>query len=434
MFTPFLALARKDLKLFFTGRRALFVSIAAPIAIASFFGYIFGGSGGSTEISRIPVLAVDQDGSAISREIISHLTADKNLEVKPSGLEPAREAVRKGKATVACVIPKDFGANAGQAFFNPTAAKPEIGMLYDPSHGAEMSMVQGILTGHVMEAVSKEMFNGQTGRDMVDDALGRLDQFDIPAAQRKNLRELLHGVQSLNAAARDSAKETPAAPREGLTIPFQVHSEAVTSSVGVQYNGYAHSFGGIGIQFILFVGIDIGVALLLQRQRGVWKRLRAAPLSRGVLLGSRATSAAITSMFILMVLFSFARVVFNVRVQGSMAGFLGVCAAFSLMTASWGLLIAALGKTPEATRGLAILTTLFMVMLGGAWVPTFIFPAWLQKLTVVIPARWAMDGLDATTWRGLGFSAAALPIALLTGCALLFGALAVVRFRWEADG
>jgi ABC-2 type transport system permease protein len=204
--------------------------------------------------------------------------------------------------------------------------------------------------------------------------------------------------------------------------------------VGVQYNGYAHSFGGIGIQFILFVGIDVGIALLLQRQGGVWKRLRAAPLSRGVVLGSRATSAAIASMFIMMVLFGFARVVFNVRVQGSMAGFLGVCAAFSLMTASWGLLIAALGKTPEATRGLAILTTLLMVMLGGAWVPTFIFPAWLQKLTVVIPARWAMDGLDATTWRGLGFSAAALPIALLTGCALLFGALAVMRFKWEADG
>jgi ABC-2 type transport system permease protein len=104
------------------------------------------------------------------------------------------------------------------------------------------------------------------------------------------------------------------------------------------------------------------------------------------------------------------------------------------MTASWGLLIAALGKTPEATRGLSILTTLFLVMLGGAWVPTFIFPGWLQELTVVIPTRWAMDGLDATTWRGLGFSAAALPIALLTACALAFGALAVMRFRWEADG
>ena len=28
-----------------------------------------------------------------------------------------------------------------------------------------------------------------------------------------------------------------------------------------------------------------------------------------------------------------------------------------------------------------------MVMLGGAWVPSFVFPAWLQRITVVIPAR-----------------------------------------------
>jgi ABC-2 type transport system permease protein len=275
------------------------------------------------------------------------------------------------------------------------------------------------------------MFNGRTGREMIGDTLGRLDQFGLPPDQKKNLRQLLEGVQKLNAAGQGSAAQPP---REGLTVPFQMRSEAVTSGTSVPYNGYAHAFGGMGIQFILFVGIDVGIALLLQRQTGVWKRLRAAPLSRAVLLGSRATSAAFTSMFVLMVIFTFARIVFGVRIQGSMAGFLGVCAAFSLMTAAWGLLIAALGKTPEATRGIAILTTLLMVMLGGAWVPTFIFPAWLQKLTVVIPTRWAMDGLDATTWRGLGFSAAILPIALLTGAAMAFGALAVMRFRWEADG
>lgn len=434
MLIPFLALTRKDLKLFFSDRRALLMSVAAPIAIASFFGYIFGGGGGSMETSRIPVMAVDQDGSAISREIASGLTADKYLEVKPSSLEQAREAVRKGKATVAFVIPKDFGGDAGRAFFNGAARKPEIGVLYDPSHGAEMSMVQGILTGHIMEAVSKEMFGGQTGRDMVRDTLAQLDQFGMPAEQKKSLRELLQGMEGLN-AARDAGKgSAQEAPHVGLTLPFQMRSEAVTSGTGVRYNGYAHSFGGMGIQFILFVGIEVGVGLLMERQTGVWRRLRAAPLAKGVLLGSRATSAAITSMFVLMVLFSFARVVFGVRIQGSIAGFLGVCAAFSLMTAAWGLLIAALGKTPDATRGLSIVTTLLMVMLGGAWVPTFVFPAWLQKLTVVIPTRWAMDGLDATTWRGLGFSAAALPIALLSGCALVFGALAVMRFRWEVDG
>jgi ABC-2 type transport system permease protein len=187
----------------------------------------------------------------------------------------------------------------------------------------------------------------------------------------------------------------------------------------------------MGIQFILFVGIDVGIGLLMLRQRGLWQRLRAAPLSRGMLLGSRTISAAMTSFAVLMVLFGFARLVFGVRIEGSMAGFLAICAAFSLMTASFGLLIAALGKTPEATRGLAIFATLLMVMLGGAWIPTFIFPQWLQNVTLIMPTRWAMDGFDAMTWRGLGFAGAIGPIAVLSFCALLFGGLAVARFRWE---
>ncbi len=156
-------------------------------------------------------------------------------------------------------------------------------------------------------------------------------------------------------------------------------------------------------------------------------------MSRSLLLGSRATSAALIAGFILLVLFGFARVVFGVRIEGSFVGFLGVCAAFSLMTAAFGLMIAALGKTLEATRAYSIMATLIMVMLGGAWVPTFVFPQWLQKSTVIVPTRWAMDGLDAMTWRGLGLSAAAGPITVMLLFTLLFGALAVKRFRWETE-
>jgi hypothetical protein len=35
------------------------------------------------------------------------------------------------------------------------------------------------------------------------------------------------------------------------------------------------------------------------------------------------------------------------------------------------------------------------------------------------------------TWRGLGPGAAILPTAVLLGFAVLFGTLAVARFRWE---
>jgi ABC-2 type transport system permease protein len=77
------------------------------------------------------------------------------------------------------------------------------------------------------------------------------------------------------------------------------------------------------------------------------------------------------------------------------------------------------------------LGVLMMVMLGGAWVPTFIFPAWLQTVTMIVPVRWAVDGLDAMTWRGIGLSGALMPMLVLAGFAALFGTIAATRFRWE---
>jgi ABC-2 type transport system permease protein len=430
---PFLALVRKDLKLFFNDRRAVAVGILVPIVLAAFFGYLFGGQGGNAETSKVAVLMIDQDASDISRGLITSLADNKSLDVKPSTLDVARETVRKGKAAAAIIVPKDFGRDAGRALFTGTN-KPELAVLYDPSRSIELGMLKGMLTGAVMQTVSKEMFNGNSGREVVNESLAQVENNpQIPPGQRKALHDLLGSVNELNAQRDREAAVGQTTVSGGLTMPYQTHEEAITSGNNVAYNGYAHSFGGMGIQFILFMGLDVGIALLMLRQTGLWQRLRAAPLSRTMLLGSRTVSASLMAGFILLVLFSFARVVFGVRILGSFAGFVGVCAAFSLMTAAFGLMIAALGETVEATRGYSIMATLFMVMLGGAWVPTFVFPAWLQKLTVIVPTRWAMDGLDGMTWRGLGFSSAVAPIGVLLLFTLLFGAIAVMRFRWGTD-
>lgn len=431
MMISFRALVRKDLQLFFVDRRALLMSFAIPIAIGSFFGYVLGGGSNQANQSKIPVLAVDQDGSTISREIVSRLSSEKALDVKPSAAAEARAAVRKGSATVAFVIPPHFGQDAGRAFFGPQQ-KPEIAVLFDPSHAAERAMVTGILTGDVMQAVSKEMFTGRTGREMTQESLARLQQSnDLPSEDKQALLDLLRSVDRWN---QRSAQRADDGVSPGLSVPFATHEEAVTAGANVKYNGYAHAFAGMVVQFVLFLGIDVGIGLLQQRQRGLWKRFRAAPLSRGVLLGSRAASAALLAFTVVLVNFLFARLVFGVRVEGSMAGFLGVSAAFALMTAGFGMLVATLGETPEATRGLSIFATLIVVMLSGAWIPMFLFPQWLQKATLIVPTRWAMDGLEAMTWRGLGLEAAIAPMAVLLLFAAAFGALAVARFRWEAEG
>lgn len=58
----------------------------------------------------------------------------------------------------------------------------------------------------------------------------------------------------------------------------------------------------------------------------------------------------------------------------------------------------------------------------------------MQGITRLVPARWAMDGLDAMTWRGLGFEEAVPAILVLLGSAVVFGAIAVWQFRWDAEG
>ena len=427
MLTPVIAMVRKDLLLFFSDRRSVIVRFVVPIAIASFFGSIFSGASRNGERARVAVMVVDRDESAISRGIASGAQADTNLAVTLTNADVARDSVRRGKTSVGVIIPKGFGEASGAAFFS-NGEKPELEMLYDPSRAMELAMVRGILTQHVMESVSREMFGGAQGRAYLEKAIPQIEASGMSQEQKQLLLQVLRSVSRFY----DQPARSQASGRVGgLTVPYTVREEPVTAGADVAYNGYAHSFAGMGIQFLLFAMANLGVEMLLERQRGLWKRLRSAPVSRLTLLLGKGVSGAIISLLVFGVSFGFAMAVFGVRIEGGLAGFVGIAIACSLMASAFGLLVAALGNTPATARGVTSLGVLVMVMLGGAWVPAFVFPAWLQQLTLVVPVRWAVDGFDAMTWRGIGSQGAVVPIVVLIGFAALFAGVAAVRFRWE---
>jgi ABC-2 type transport system permease protein len=430
----FIALVQKDLRLYFSDRRAVMLTLAVPIAIASFFGSLFGGRSGKSEPHRVALQVVDLDQSRLSREIVANLAGDENLSVTTNTEASARDLVRLGKAPLAVVFPKDFGEQSGGALFGP-GRKPELVIIRDPSRAAEAGMIKGILTQHIMRTVSRAVFSGTAGGSSLHNSLVLLKNAPGEAsADRRALEDMLSSMENyMNRRSTNPSAFDPSAGG-GMSMPFSSQEEVAVPEQKGKYNGYAHSFAGMGVQFILMAAIELGVGILLERQRGLWKRLRSAPLSRTLLLSSKATSSAIISTITLSCCFLFARLVFGVKVEGSLAGFVLCIMSFSLFAASVGLLIASFGKTPAASRGLAIPIILIMVMLGGAWIPAFIFPEWLQKVTLGIPTRWAVDALDAMTWRGLGFNSAIVPVLVLLGFAVACGGLALIRFRWEAEG
>ncbi|MEP6884581.1 MAG: ABC transporter permease [Gammaproteobacteria bacterium] len=377
------ALIRNDLRIYMTDRRAMIIGVLVPILIAAFFGYVFGGNG-NAEAGKIPLAIVDEDQSEVSRAIAAGLAEAPLVSVQALDRSQAEQRVRTGKVQVAAVIPKNFGAAATLAFLSGEM-KPQVEFLLDPSQSMSGLVVEGLFTQLSMREISKIALNGNP----------------VPGLQH------------------------------GLSIPYIVATTKVTTAQNIPYNGYAHSFAGMTTQFILLAGIDAGILLLMARERGIWQRLRSAPLSKTQFLLARTIATTLISLFQFTLIYIAAIAIFGVHIGGSALGFAALAVALCLLNATFGLMLASIGGSAAATRGIAVLATLVLVMVGGAWVPSFVFPKWLQQASLILPTRWAVDGLDAMTWRGLGLHAALVPVAVLCATATLCLVIAVWRFRWE---
>lgn len=376
-----LALLWKDLRLFVGDRKAMLITFLVPIGIASFFASIFGNASGPSKSTKIPVLVVDHDGSPLVAKIVDGLRKESPADPKIVGEGEADKAVKDGTSGVAIVFPKGFGEAAPKAMLG--GAAPTVDLRYDPSKSLEMQVVQGAVTQATVRATAQAAFG------------------DSPTAGRPPF--------TLNATAQTAAKKG--------------------DDNNDDYSQKAHSFAGMAMQGVLFYAINAAMTMLGDRRRGIWRRLRAAPVSLTELLLGKALSIALIGGLVLVGVLAFGAAVFGMRVQGSLLGLGVVVAAAAFMVAGFGLLVASLGRTEEQSRGLSILAVLAMVMLGGAWFPSFLFPKWVQSVSYLVPVRWALDGMDAMLWRGRGLDAALTPAAGLLAFALVFGAVAAFRFR-----
>jgi ABC-2 type transport system permease protein len=287
---------------------------------------------------------------------------------------------------MAVVIPKDFGAQAAAAMMTHTGA-PEYRFLIDPTKPMQAGMLQGAMMQTTMEVLPEVAFGA-------------------------------------------------AATSEQNKMPFTVKSEYQTADKTPQTSRAAHAFSGMAIQGLLFWAIESAMSIMVERRLGIWRRLRASPVSPWMFILGKAISSAIRALAILTVVFGVGTLVFHFQIRPDWkcyVGFAGIALAVSLMTATFGLLVASLGKNAQQSRGLSTLAVLGMCMLGGAWFPMDFMPQFMQTVSKVIPVAWAINGFDDMIWRGGGLQEAALAVAVLLGCSALFVYIALRRISFEPE-
>jgi ABC-2 type transport system permease protein len=372
-----LTLALKDWRLFWADRRAALLCFAVPVALASAFGLIFARPAERPAAPRLPVLLVVEDDGPLTRRLADDLLASERFdatEVATRGEAERRLAERR--PGIAIVLPA--GVESLSQWEPGSADRPAVVILHHPSSVGERQWAEGALTEVVMRRLTREKF-------------GRFLQGEAEAA---------------------------------VAPPFRVEDTVVT---GPQFNTYSHSFSGMTLQYLLFWGMESGLLLLRERQRGVWTRLRSAPVPLGAVVLGKSFSTAAIALLMVLVTFGFGRVAFGVTVTGSFLGFVLLALAASGLAAAVGLLVAAVGGTEARARGVSILVILGVSMVGGLWLPAFLLPGWVRDVALSLPTTWAMRGLDGVTWQGKGLWASLPSVLAVAGFAAAFLAVAVVR-------
>ncbi|MDH5506254.1 MAG: ABC transporter permease, partial [Anaerolineae bacterium] len=133
----------------------------------------------------------------------------------------------------------------------------------------------------------------------------------------------------------------------------------------------------------------------------------------------------VASMFLVGVL------VFDMNLGHAPMALVAVTLATAAAATGLGLLVAALGKTPEQIGGISTMLALTLAAIGGMMVPTFVMPEFMQQLSKISPHNWALAGYQDVIVRGLGMNAVMLEVGVLAGFAAVFFGFAVWRFRFE---
>jgi len=395
--SPMVALALKDMRILMRNKGRIFFTFIWPVIVTVLFGLAFGGSGDSQ--SKVKIAIVDEDNTDGSRGFAKSL--EESFELTAMNRADAENAVRRGERTGYIVLTPGFGT-ASERMFYGQPKQVELGV--DPARRAEAGMIEGLLMKHAAEDMQHLFNDPNASTKMVDKALG--DMKDAPPDQVASVQRFLGELKAFV-----NTPQQQASPQQGQWQPLKVVSKDVRRERRGPDNAFDITFPQGVIWGLIGCMMTFGISLVTERTHGTFVRLRMAPLTRAQILGGKALACFLSILLVELMLFAIAWN-FGVRPTSmAMLALAGVSAAICFV--GFMMLVAGLGKTEETAAGAAWAFLMPLAMIGGAMVPTFVMPAWMQSLGVVSPIRWAMLAIEGGVWRNFSIGEMVMPCAIL---------------------
>lgn len=377
--TTALAIAALEIRRFLRERITLFTTILMPSALMLIIGTAFGGG-----TSALPVGLIDDDGTPASADFAAELE-DSALSVTAyTDPDDIARDIRLGFLAAGVHVPAGFADGlAGDG--------AEVVMTLD------QTSTDGAAVATAINAAAASLGQVPTATRVGVTAL-ELDD----AGTRAVVVEVAEGVVGTLPAIEVSASTVGPEPVTGSAFASAMYTQLTL--------------------FIFLNGMLAGIPLVESRRLGVARRMLSTPTGVGPHLLGVGLGRWGLGLIQAGILLGLGIGVFDVGV-GHWPTALTLVLLWCALGAAVGMLLGAVGRTPDQVVAWSVPLGIGMGMLGGAMWPLEVVPPFMRVIGHLTPHAWAIDAWDAVVNDGARFGGVALELGIL---AMVTGVLGVV--------
>jgi ABC-2 type transport system permease protein len=402
-------IALKDLKLFATDRGALFFFILFPFLFIALFSFM---NMGASEDPRLELYLVTQEAEGnLSYQIIGAIETKDEAQLEPGepkmvwlqDYDEAYQMVEDEEIAGFLAFPADFteGIMTGSGTQLDIVANADATSDRAALYGLAQTISSQIGSVYIVANASIEL--------MIEG--GIIAPGDTAEIERV-IQQILSGQETT-----------------GKSV-IKLETEKIGEVEEENASNWAIS--GYLVMFVFFAAAIGAESIVRERQNHTLERLLTGSVRREAILGGIFAGTAAKGLIQIVIFWVVGILLFNADLGLSPAAVIILSILMVIMSSAFAIMLATFVKTQRSAGSIAVLTSLVLAPLGGCWWPLFILPKWMQSLAKITPHGWANTGFNKLMLFGADFGDVVPEMLVLVGFAIVFGIIAVWRFRTSA--